>query len=119
LKKQTIKEKLYLRLFHKPLGTQNFIEVDKVYIPHNLFATEPKDYKVIEYYNRYSKYGVIDKPLLVSKNKNPKGKYDVFLQDGYIRFLIVKNEIREFKSIHKKDKCELPNCLKYIPIRYK
>ena len=76
--------------------------------------SSPSGWKVKEYYKRYCKYNMIDKPITISVNKNPYSKFEYALEDGYIRFSICMQKIKEFQSLHNSKR--IPKKLLYIPV---
>ena len=95
---------IYESIKHEPYGTQNWIPIWNIIVPNYFFRTEPSDKKVITYAQRFIKNGFIDKPITVHKNPNCKNSDIVFLDDGYIRWLL----------------CKTNNQLKhgYVPVKY-
>ena len=95
---------IYERIKHEPYETQNWIPIKNIIVPNYFFRTEPKDEKVITYAKRFIKQGFIDKPITVHKNPNCKNSDIVFLDNGYIRWLL----------------CKTNNQLKhgYVPVKY-
>lgn len=95
---------IYESIKHEPYGTDEWIPIWNIRVPNYFFQTEPSDKKVITYAQRFIKRGFIDKPITVHKNPNRENSDIVFLEDGYIRWLI----------------CKLNNTLRHgrVPVRY-
>jgi len=87
---------IYEQVKHQPYGTQNWIPIWNIKVSNYFFTTEPNDKKVITYAQRFIKRGYIDKPITVHKNPNCENSDIVFLEDGYIRWLLCKtnNQLR-------------------------
>lgn len=87
---------IYESIKHEPYGTTEWVPIWCIRVPNYFFQTEPRDEKVITYSNRFIKRGFIDKPITVHKNPNRENSDIVFLEDGYIRWLLCKtnNQLR-------------------------
>ena len=119
MKQQSIVTKIYMRVTHKPWGTEGYVNISRIYVPKIFLRSNPREDKIKEYYERYNKYGTIDKPLVICRNRNIKNtKFLYYLKDEYIRFLILENEIDNYMNTYNCKFKDLPDELKYVPIKY-
>ena len=119
MKIKTIWKIIWEHIHHVPYESEEYIDISKVKVPKYLLNSHPSDFKVATYYKRFLKTGYLDKPLVVKTKILKNGQKIVFLKDSYIRFLIIANEINEFRRIHNiSDFSEIPDYLRYVPVRW-
>lgn len=99
IKKLTLKERMSLRLHKKPLGTEFYVDINKISVPKYMIESRPSPEKQRQYFDRFQKYGVIDKPIIVKRNNSITSKtYPYILKDSYIRHLIIRNFVGKYGS---------------------
>jgi hypothetical protein len=119
LKRKAIWKIIWEHIYREPFGTVGYMDISKIKVPKYLLNSHPSDFKVVTYYKRFLKTGYLDKPLVVKTKILKNGQKIVFLKDSYIRFLIVANEIDEFRRIHNvSDFSEIPEHLRYVPVKW-
>ena len=72
-----------------PPDTEEINNIEKIFITKEFRKSYPSPKKIIEYTKRYEQTGMIDKAIVVKKDI-VFGKEKYILTDGYIRFLILK-----------------------------
>ena len=119
MKIKTIWKIIWEHICREPFGTVGYMDISKIKVPKYLLNSHPSDLKVVTYYKRFLKTGYLDKPLVVKTKILKNGQKIVFLKDSYIRFLIIANEIDEFRRIHNiSNFSEIPDYLRYVPVRW-
>ena len=119
MKRKAIWKIIWEHIYREPFGTVGYMDISKIKVPKYLLNSHPSDLKVVTYYNRFLKTGYLDEPLVVKTKILKNGRKIVFLKNSYIRFLIVANEIDEFRRIHNvSDFSEIPEHLRYVPVRW-
>ena len=106
---------LWERIRKMPYGTEKRIDIRSIKVPWYFLQTNPRVEKVKKYYDFYNKHGYLDKPITVKyRNKSTN-----ILHNEYIRYLIIANEIDEYRKLHNISKYEdIPRWLRTIPVRY-
>ena len=119
MKRKAIWKIIWEHIYREPFGTVGYMDISKIKVPKYLLNSHPSDLKVVKYYNKFLKTGYLDEPLVVKTKILKSGQKIVFLKDSYIRFLIVANEIDEFRRIHNvSDFSEIPEHLRHVPVRW-
>ena len=72
-----------------PPDTEEINNIEKIFITKEFRKSYPSPKKIIEYTKRYEQTGMIDKAIVVKKDI-VFGKEKYILTDGYIRYLILK-----------------------------
>lgn len=120
LKRKAIWQVIYEHIYHQPWGTQGYMELNRIKIPKYLLNSYPSDYKVKLYYKRFLKHGYLDQPITLKTKKLKNGEKIVFLNNGYIRFLIAANQLDEYRKIHNiMNYYDIPEELRYVPVKFK
>lgn len=107
---------LWEHKYMTPYGTEKFIDIKNIKVPWYYLKTTPRVEKVKKYYTYFSKHGFIDKPITIKKKTDSIN----ILQDEYCRYLIMANEIDEYRKLHNINTYEdIPIELRMIPVKYK
>ena len=72
-----------------PPDTEEINNIEKIFITKEFRKSYPSPKKIIEYTSRFEQNGMIDKAIVVKKDI-VFGKEKYILTDGYIRYLILK-----------------------------
>lgn len=77
---------------YTPVNTQFFVPIEKIIIKSSFSKTTPSEEKVKKYTRLFHKIGGIDTAITVTLDKFHDSNGKVWLVDGYIRYLICKEQ---------------------------
>lgn len=101
----------------RPFDTENYIEISKIVCPQYFLNSNPRTEKIKRYYKRYKRNGYLDEPLTV-KTKAYNNEYHIILKNGYIRYLIIWSEIKDYMEKHNLTYKNVPDKMKLVPVKW-
>jgi hypothetical protein len=93
MKKKSFKVRLYEKVHKQPYETDELVDIQDIILPRVMKNSTPALWKVDNAMEFLKKHGYVDKPILVEKITNEKGKPNKFLLvDSYTRYLAIKSQ---------------------------